>query len=192
MIYGMLLQQQRISHDVGGGGISTQNFVNMAVISQHSSEPSPPVTRPQLLGSKRGTNQSSQIISKPTKLLPWIVRLDQQGFSAQIFALPKDKGMSYQAAVRISLFGKLYSIILQMSCPSFSFSRMFQVRNMVPVDSAMTVACRAGDFDGAHKLLVSGAAHGSDITPAGWPMLDVSADSLRIEISLLMIRSVRY
>ena len=192
MIYGMLLQQQQTSHDIGCGGISTQNFFNMAVFSQHSSEPSPPVAQPQSLESKIGANQSSQIISKPTKSLPWIARFDQQGFSAQIFALPKDKGMSYEAAVRIALFGKLYSIKLQMSCPSFSFSPMFQVRNMVPIDSAMTVACRAGDFDGAHKLLTSGAAHGSDITPAGWPMLDVSAESIRIEISLLMIRSVCY
>lgn len=192
MIYGMLLQQQCILHDTGGSVISTTNLVNMAVISQPSPESLPPVSQPRLFARKARTKRSTQIISKPTKLLPWIVRFDQQGFSAQVFAFPKGKGMSYQAAVRISLLGKLYSFKLQISCPSFSFDRMFHVRNIVPTDSAMTVACRAGDFNSAHKLLASGAAHGSDITSAGWPMLDVSADSLRGQISLLMILSVRY
>jgi hypothetical protein len=42
----------------------------------------------------------------------------------------------------------------------------------------MTVACKTGDFDSARILLASGLAHVSDVTPGGWPMLDVRAISL--------------
>ena len=65
-----------------------------------------------------------------------------------------------------------------MSHPDFSFDRMLHVRNIVPNDSAMTVACRTGDFDGARKLVSSGAAYDNGTTLAAWPMLDVSMSSL--------------
>ena len=123
------------------------------------------------------SRQSTHVISKPTKQLPWMIRLDLWGFSAQLVALPKDKGKNYQAAVRASFLGKMYTIQIQLSCPDFSFDRMLHVRNVVPNDSAMSVACRTGDFDSARKLLTSGAAHGSDITVGGWPVLDVSINT---------------
>ena len=58
---------------------------------------------------------------------------------------------------------------------------MLHVRNIVPTDSAMVVACLTGDFNGALELLTRGSAHGSDITPGGWPLLDVSVDYIRAE-----------
>ncbi|KAL8854173.1 MAG: hypothetical protein Q9221_001096 [Calogaya cf. arnoldii] len=45
--------------------------------------------------------QSDPLITKPTKLLPWILRFDRKGFSAQTLAVPKDKGDRYQAAVHL-------------------------------------------------------------------------------------------
>ena len=181
-IYGILRQQQSILDGLQSGEISTNNLLNMAAINQSSPQSFPSVVQARLSEIKPMPKQSTQVISKPTKLLPWTFRFDQRGFSARVVALPKNKGKSYQAAVHVSLFGKMYAVQLQLSCPHFSFDRMLHVRNIVPTDSAMAVACRTGDFDNARKLLSSGAAHGSDITLAGWPMLDVSAKSLRIKI----------
>ena len=168
MIYGALLQQQSTLHE-----ISTNNIINMTVVNQGSPESLPPVIQDQLYKGRLTTKQSAQLTNKPANLLPWAIRFDRQGFSAQIAALPKDDGNSYQADLHITLFGKMYSINLQMACPSFSFNRKLHVRNVVPTDSAMIIACRTGDFNTARKLLASGAAHGSDVTLAGWPMLDV-------------------
>jgi len=179
MIYMILLQQQFTLDRIERGKIST---VNMAVINQSSPQSMPSVVQAQLSEIKPMTKQSTQVITKPTKLLPWTVRFDLWGFSAQVVVLPKDKGARYRAVVHISLLGKMYSVQLQMSCPGFSFDRMLHAPNIVPTDSAMTVACRTGDFDSARELLESGLAHGSDITPGGWPMLDVSVNSLRAEM----------
>ena len=162
LVYGILLQQQSTLLRIEGSVIPTNSILNMAVMNQST---------PQLLPAQLFKTKP---ISQPTKLLPWTVRFDKWGVSAQIVVLPRDKGKSYQAAVQLALFGKLYTIQLQMSVPDFSFDRILHVRNTVPTNSAMTVACRTGDFDSARKLLSSGAAHGSDITLAGRPMLDVS------------------
>lgn len=123
---------------------------------------------------------------KPTKLLPCILRFDRQGFSAQVAAIPKDRGQSYQVALHIPLCGKMYSVQLQMSCPGFSFDRILHVCNIVQNDSAMTVACSTGDFDSTRKLLASSAAHGNDITVAGWPMLDVSEIEIVISFNIYL------
>lgn len=184
MIHGMLLQQQGTLDRMGREGISAKTMINMAMINHRLPQSLPSVLQAQLPNVQPRTKLSTQLITKPTKSLPWIVRFDRQGFSAQVVAVPKDQGNRYQAAVHISLLGKIYSVQLQMSCPTFSFERMLHIRNIVPNDSAMTVACRTGDFDSAYKLLSSGVAHGNDTTLAGWPMLDVSmnflyADSLR-------------
>ena len=162
LVYGILLQQQSTLVRIEDSVIPTNSILNMAVMDQST---------PQSLPAQLSRTKP---ISKPTKLLPWTVRFDKWGVSAQIVVLPRDKGKSYQTAVQISLFGKLYTIQVQMSIPDFSFDRILHVRNTVPTNSAMTVACRTGDFDSARKLLSSGAAHGSDITLAGRPMLDVS------------------
>ena len=175
-IHEILRQQQSTFDRIQSGEIATNNILNMAFINQSSPHSLPSVVQAQPSQIKPMPKQSTQVISKPTKLLPWTVRFDRWGFSAQVVVLPKDKGKSYQAAVHISLLGKMYMVQLQMSCPDFSFDRMLHVRNIVPTDSAMTVACRTGDFDSARRLLASGAAHGSDITLAGWPMLDVSVN----------------
>ena len=182
VIYGILRQQQCTFDRIQSGEISMKNILNMAAINQSSPQSLSSVDQAQLSGIKPMSKQSTQVITKPTKLLPRTVRFDGWGFSAQVVALPKDKGKSYQAAVHLSLLGKMYTVQLQMSCPDLSFDRMLHVRNIVPTDSAMTVACRTGDFDSARKLLASGAAHGSDITLAGWPMLDVGVKSLCIRL----------
>ena len=173
MIYGALLQQQSKLD-----GISTKNIINMAVVNHASSKSLSSAVEAQLIKGSPTTKQSAQLSIKPSNLLPWAIRLDRQGFSAQVAALPKKNGSSYQANLHISLLGKMYSIHLQLAYPSFSFNRMLHIRNIVPTDSAITVACRTGDFNTARKLLISGAAHGSDVTLAGWPMLHVGAYSL--------------
>lgn len=172
MIYGILIQQQTTMDKIERGEI-LGNVINMAVVNQASPHSTPAV------------------VQKPmAKLLPRTARLDRQGFSAQLVALPKDEGTTYGAAVHISLFGRMYSVQLQMTCPGFSFDRMLHVRNIVPNDSDMAVACRTGDFDRAYKLLASGLAHGSDITASRWPMLDVSVhQSLRIVFSSTDVNS---
>lgn len=175
-IYKIIRQQQSSLDRIQSGEIATGKVLNMAVINQSHQHSSPSVVQAQLSGIKLMSKQSSQIISKPTKLLPWTVQFNRWGLSTQLVVLPKDKSKSYQAAVHISLLGKMYTVQLQISCPDFSFDRILHVRNIVPDDSAMTVACRTGDFDSARRLLACGAAHGSDITPAGWPMLDVSVN----------------
>ena len=180
-ICGMLRQQQSILDRIQNDKTSTNDIVNMVVINQSSPQSLPPLVQAQFSEITPISQQSTQVISKPTKLLPWAVRFDRWGFLAYIVALPKKNGKSYQAGVHISMLGKMYAAQLRMSCPDFSLDRMLHVRNIVPTDSAMTVACRTGDFHGAHKLLSSGAAHGSDITLAGWPMLDVSVRSLPLE-----------
>ncbi|KAL8644477.1 MAG: hypothetical protein Q9226_007744 [Calogaya cf. arnoldii] len=172
MIHVMLLQQQNTLDQIGREGISTKNLISMATINQCLPQSTLSILEAQPPEIKQTTKQSAPVITKPTKSLPWILRFDRKGFSAQILAVPKDKGNRYQAAVHMSLLGKIYSVQLQMSYPEFSFDRMLHVRNIVPNDSAMTVACRTGDFNGARKLLSSGAAHGNDTTLAGWPMLD--------------------
>ena len=156
---------------------SANDVHNVEIINQGSALSLPLVVHAQPSEIKTISKQSTQIISKPTKLLPWTVRFDLWGSSAQVVALPKDKGRSYQTTVHISLLGKIYTVQLQISCPDFSFDRILRARNVVPNDSAITVACILGDFDSAYKLFSSGAAHGSDVTLAGRPMLDVSMNS---------------
>lgn len=188
LVYEILLRQQSALDRIQSSQISTNNILKMAVINQSSPQPS----SAQLSETKPMSKQSTQVLSEPTKLLPWTVRFDRGSISAQIVVSPRDRGKSYQAAVQISLFGKMYTIQLQISFPDFSFDRMLHVRNIVPTDSAMTIACRTGDFNSALKLLSSGAAHGSDITLAGRPMLDVSVIPSISEDVVLIIRAVCY
>lgn len=182
MVFGILLQQQSIVDRVEKGEISARNVIHMNVVNKSSPQSMPSVVQAQLSEIKPTAKQLTKAITKPTKPLIWTVRSSQEAFSAQVIVLSKEKGTSYQAAVHISLLGKMYSVQLQMSCPGFSLDRMLHVRNIVPTDSAMTVACRTGDFGRALELLTSGLAHGSDITPGGWPMLDVSVNFLRTEM----------
>ena len=182
MIYGICLQQQSTLNRIENSGTLTKNVLNMAVVNESSPQSMPSAVQAQLLETNSMTKQSSQVLTKPTKLLPSVVRFDQWGFSAHIVVLPKKKSTSYRAAVHVSLLGKMYSVQLKMSYPSFTFDRMLHVRNIVPTDSAMAIACRAGNFNGARELLASGSAQGSDVTVGGWPMLDVSVNFLCIEL----------
>lgn len=182
MIYRILLQQQSTMDRIETGENLARNVINMAVIGQSSPQSMPSVVQAQFSEIGPTTKQSTQVITKPAKPLLWTVRSNRWGFSAQVVAIPKEEGTSYRTAVHMSLFGKMYSVQLQMSCPSFSFDHMSHVRNIVPTDSAMTVACLAGDFNSALQLLTSGSAHGSDITPGGWPMLDVSVNFFRTKL----------
>lgn len=177
MIYGILLNQQPTMEKIESGEIMGRNIINMAMINQTSPQSMPIVLQAQLseVNLVEG-KQSAQLITKPTKLLPRTAGFELWGFSAQLVTLPKNKSRSYRAAVHISLLGRIYSVQLRISSPDLlsSFSCMLHVRNIVPTDSKMAVACRTGDFDSARKLLTSGSARGSDITASGWPILDVS------------------
>ena len=183
-IYELLQQQQATLNGIQSNGTWTKEVLTMSVMNQSSVQPFPSVIQTQLSKTFPISEQSPQIMPNPTKLLPWIVKCDLWGSSAQVIALPKGKGKSYQADVHISMLGKLYTIQLQLSCPDLSFDRMLHVCNIVPSNSAMTAACKSGDFNSARKLLASGAAQGSDVTSAGWPMLDVSVDSSRNELRI--------
>ncbi|KAL8880307.1 MAG: hypothetical protein Q9198_002257 [Flavoplaca austrocitrina] len=187
VIYKILLQQQATLDRIGKEGLSKDNIFNMAMIHQNMPQLLPSNPQTEVHRDKTKMKQSTQLITKPTKSLPWILRLDRQGFSAQVVALPREKGSRFQAAVHLSLFGKIYSIQLHFSYPDFSSDTMLHVRNIVPNDSAMIVACRTGDFDTARQLLTSGSAHGNDTTVAGWPMLDYAIESGSARIVRLLL-----
>ena len=174
VIYENVRKQQFMMDKMQNGAFSNENILNMIVSDQNRRQSLPSSIQAGVPGNEPTAKQSTQVISKPTELLPWTARFDRLGFSAEVIVLPKGKGKSYQAAVHISFLKKMCTIQVQMSRPDFSFNRMLHVRNITPNDSAMTVACRTGDFESVRKLLGSGAAHGSDVTSAGWPMLDVS------------------
>jgi hypothetical protein len=174
MIYGILHQQQAIMGKIERGEILNNNVIDVAVVSQTGPQSMPAVVQAQFSEIKSEAKQSTHVITKPTKLLPRTARFDRWGFSAQLVTLPADEGTRYQAAVHISFLGRMYSVQLQTPCPGSTFLPMLRVRNIVPTDSEMTVACKMGDFDRARKLLTSGLAHGGDVTASGSPMLDVS------------------
>ena len=156
------------------GEILNNNVIDMTVFSQSNPQSTPAVVQAQFSEIKSGANQSTHVITKPTKLKPRTARFDRWGFSAQLVTLSGDQGTRYQAAIHISFFGRMYSVQLQTSCLGSTFYPILRVRNIVPTDSEMTIACKMGDFDCARKLLTSGSAHGGDFTASGWPMLDVS------------------
>lgn len=183
MIYGMLLQQQSTLNGIGKSELSTRNIVNMAVINHNEPQPFSPVPEAQCFGIKSSTRQ---VTTKPKRLSPWIFRFGAYGLSARIAALQKGEGTSYQAGIHLVLLGRMFSVQLQMSCLGLSFDHMLHTRNVVPTDSPLAAACRNGDFNSARKLLESGTAQGSDITDAGWPMLDVSIAFFHTETAVLM------
>ena len=173
MIYGTLQRQQSTLDSMQRKEISMDNIPRLPFVDQGNPQSARSLVQVHLSEIAPSPKQSTPIISKPTKLVPWTVRYDRWGFSVQIVALPKDKSTKYQAVVQISLLGKVYTVQLQMSCPDFSFDRMLHVCNIVPIDSALAVACKTGDFDSAYGILTGGVAHGYDITGEGLPMIDV-------------------
>jgi hypothetical protein len=111
---------------------------------------------------------------KSTKARPKARRLDCWGFSTELVLLPKEQGTTSKLSIRLGLFSKTYTARVQVCWPELSFDSVMHVQNIVPSDSAMVRACRAGDFRSVQRLLAGGAAHCNDVTEAGWPMLDVS------------------
>ncbi|KAI1444822.1 ankyrin repeat-containing domain protein [Annulohypoxylon stygium] len=166
VIYAVLLQQQSTIDKIGKGERSSENVINMAMINQTNLE------------STNGTitKRPAQVITTPTKTLPRKIRFEGRGLSIQLVAVTKDEGTRYRAAAHISLFGKRYSVQFQRT-PSFSFDWVLRVRNIIPTDSDMAIACRAGDFHRVRTLLANGLTHGNDVTPSGWPMLDYAINS---------------
>ncbi|KAK4184022.1 ankyrin repeat-containing domain protein [Podospora australis] len=149
IIYGLLLQQGITMGKIERGELLGK-VINMAVISQATNSTSTPtVIKAEPSELRLPSKQYTQIITRPAKVTPRTTKL----------------GLG------------MYSIQLQMSCPSFSFARTLHVHNIVPADSEMAVACRTGDFDAARRLLISGSAHGSDVTTSGWPILDYAIES---------------
>ncbi|KAI3319325.1 ankyrin repeat-containing domain protein [Xylariaceae sp. AK1471] len=180
IIYGMLHRQQSLMDKLERGDIVGQNnTINMSVITRPTPQLSTAVIEAQLreLHLEPKANTRSKVITKPRKLLPRGARFDRWGFAGHLVALPQDKGTSYQAGVRISLLGKMYSVQLRMVNPGFSFAPILSVRNIVPTDSELALVCRTGNFDRARQLLTTGMAHGSDVTASGWPMLDYAIES---------------
>ncbi|KFA70720.1 hypothetical protein S40288_07606 [Stachybotrys chartarum IBT 40288] len=177
MMYDLILKQSSTMEKIERGELLGQNVINMAVVSHSNTQSAEPMVEAKLSELHPIVKQSTQVLSRPTKLLPRGAKFSQLGFSAQIVSLPKGKHTRYRAAVQISLLGKMYFVQLQTSWPTFSFDQMIKVRNIVPNDSAMAVACRMGDFEGARRLLESGLAHGSDVAASGWPMLDYAIES---------------
>ncbi len=92
------------------------------------------IPQSQFVESQPVAKQPTQFISKPTKVLSWIVQFDLGGFSARIVDSPKDD-TSYWAAVQISFLDRVYSIRLQISYADLSFNHMPHVRNIVPTES---------------------------------------------------------
>jgi hypothetical protein len=194
-MYGILINQQSTMAKLESGEILSSNTFNMTVINQTSSKSTPAVLQAQLSEIEPERKQSKQPITKPSKLLPASTEFQFGGFSARLVTLPKDEGTSYRGAVHISLFGRVYSVQLHISTPNLfsTLDYMLHVRNVIPTDSEMAIACRAGDFDSARKLLTSGSACGSDITASGWPVLDVSTECAPhlMECVTLLTRIVR-
>ncbi|KAI8634383.1 ankyrin repeat-containing domain protein [Xylariaceae sp. FL1651] len=180
MIYGMLHRQQSLMEKLERGDIVSQtNTINMSVITRPTAQLSTAIIEAQLrelhLESKPNIRQHGAVKTK--KVLPRGTQFDRWGFSGRLVAVPRENGTSYQAGMRISLLGKMYSVQLRMTNPGFSFVPTLSVRNIVPTDSELASVCRAGNFDRARQLLTNSMAHGNDVTAAGWPMLDYAIES---------------
>lgn len=181
MIYGALMQQKSTLSKIERGELPNTNAINIAVLNQASHKQAPSDVETKLAGLSitetevEPTKETTQVITMPHKLVPWSAQFESLGFSARVVTLPKEEGTQYRAAVNVSLLGKLYSVRLQVSLQNPSFDRMFHVHNIIPTDSAMALACKAGDFNGARLLLTKGLGHGSDVTASGLPVLDVCA-----------------
>ncbi|KAK0754841.1 ankyrin repeat-containing domain protein [Schizothecium vesticola] len=190
VIYGMLIQQQTTMDKIEMGELLGQQVFQMAVISQGDDKSTPTVLQARLDEIEEWPSKgawekppdpwkNAETITRPSKYLPSTTRFNRWGFSAHLVALPGPNNTIYRAAVHVSLLGKMYSVQLRLSTLGFPFAltRKVHVRNVVPNDSAMALACRAGNFDKARTLLTSNLAHGSDVTAAGWPMLDFAIES---------------
>lgn len=191
MMYGLLVQQQSALNRLEKSRATNSNVLGVAVINQSSPSFNPTFAQTQILGPSALRKQSNQLTKKSTKLLPWTARFNQWGVSGQLTMLPKDESTSYRATVHVSVLSKTYSLQMKVILPEFTFDRMLHVRNIVPKDCAMVIACKTGDFDQARRLLERGEAQGSDITSGGWPMLDVSQISSE-PLSVLIEYIVRH
>ncbi|KAL2871201.1 ankyrin repeat-containing domain protein [Aspergillus lucknowensis] len=180
MVYRLLLSQQVTMDRMERGEIiGSTNIVNMTVVNQPNSQSQS--AAPAAVQDKFSAAQAMTHIAKAksTKRVTRAARFNRWGFDTQLASISKDKngGSSYRVEVQVSLFGKMYSVQLQISLLDFSLYPTMHVRNTVPVDSEMAIACKTGDFNRARQLLLSGLAHGSDVTPSGWPMLDYAIES---------------
>ncbi|KAK4207532.1 ankyrin repeat-containing domain protein [Rhypophila decipiens] len=194
LIYSMLLQQQATIDKIERGEMPSQPIVQMAVIGQldarsplvriqaHLSEIDKRLQEKAAADSSTSSNKgTARSITQPSKYSPRTSRLDKWGFSAHIVAIPGPKNINYRAAVHVAFLGKMYAVQLRVSTPGgfqFSFNdTALHVHNIVANDSEMAIACRTGNFDRARILLTNNLAHGSDVTAAGWPMLDFAVES---------------
>lgn len=126
--------------------------------------------------SPTGIDYPKRPVAKLFKRRPRVVRLNGWGLSADLAMQEKQEGASSELTLRLGLFSKVYTAQIRVNWPGSSFDRMLHTQNMIPSDSPMVRACKAGDFRSVQRLLSSGAAHGNDVTDTGWPMLDVSKD----------------
>lgn len=179
MIYGALLQQKSTMSKIESGELLRTNTINMAVVNQSNPKSEPTIIETKLAELSINEEETTKAITMPHKLVPWSTQVEGLGFSARLVTLPKEEGTKYRAAMHMSLLGRLYSVRLQVSLQNPSFDRMFHVHNIIPTDSEMALACKAGDFNRTRRLLMDGLGHGSDVTASGLPVLDVSAHVMR-------------
>jgi hypothetical protein len=145
----------------------------MSVVNHAAPNAPPALIRAQLTEVQRDVSEPSRSTNMSTRPFRKSQGVPKANRSSALVAASKEKGAGWHAGLQLSLFGKLYSIKLNMSLQGFNLYPTFQARNIVPLNSDMAKACKAGDFAMVRSLLTNGLARGSDVTPRGWPMLDV-------------------
>ncbi|KAH7304238.1 ankyrin repeat-containing domain protein [Stachybotrys elegans] len=182
MIYNLLQQQRPSFDDLNDHGSMGGKVVELPPKSQLRSHPGVTEIESKLASvtvteDDMTTEFTTQVITMPNKYHPWSAKLEGMGITARFISLPKQEGTEYRLAAHMSLLGKIYSIRLQASLQNLSFDRLFHVHNVIPTDSEMALACKAGDFNSVRQLLMSGMGHGSDVTASGLPVLDYAINN---------------
>ncbi|KAL8840007.1 MAG: hypothetical protein Q9170_001491 [Blastenia crenularia] len=128
----------------------------MATINQFSPQPSPTVDKAQFSDLQSAKRCQTHWTNQSNNLLPWVLRFELGGFSAQIAALPKNNGKSYQAGIHVSMFGKMYTYAIDSG--SARLVRLLLEYGAQP--DMMYGDCNIGDqgrLDIARLLLARGA-----------------------------------
>lgn len=165
----MLHQQSTLDKLHKGELLASSNLIDTTLIGRIDHDSSL-----LLHQSARSEPNSATSLSRTRNIIPWKFLFEREGVSAQLVSLPNGEGTFYRATLHISLFSKMYSTRLTFSPSFFNFDRMLHVHNIVSNDAPIIMACQVGDFDAVRSILRDGAARGSDVTPQGYPILEVS------------------
>jgi hypothetical protein len=63
-------------------GKIANTIINMAVINQNHEKSPPSVVQVQFSEINQTTNQSTRLLTKPNKLVPWTIHFNRWGFTA--------------------------------------------------------------------------------------------------------------